>query len=70
MLYYQVTSKQSTCSKYNLTYTLGADDLKGKLLQQRTLGKKNGESDILMNLFILARQAEHEMKNGDPIVSS
>ena len=47
----------------------GADDLKGKILQQRATGKKNGESDILMNLFILARQAEHEMKNGDPIVS-
>ena len=53
-----------------MTNTIGVDDLKGKLLQQRTLGKKNGEADILMNLFILARQAEHEMKNGDPIVSS
>ena len=40
------------------------------MLTQRGTRKKAGESDIVMNLFILVRQAEHEMKNGDPNVSS
>ena len=48
---------------------LGAEDLKGKIgLGTRGTGKKTGEADILMGLFILVRQAEHEMKNGDPNV--
>ena len=38
-------------------------------MKQRGTGKKAGESDVLMSLFILVRQAEHEMKNGDPNVS-
>ena len=52
-------------------FWIGADDLKGKILQHRGgPGRKAGEADILMNLFILVRQAEHEMKNGDPNVCS
>lgn len=49
---------------------LGAEDLKGKILKHRGTRKKTfrQESDILMGLFILVRQAEHEMKNGDPNV--
>jgi hypothetical protein len=40
------------------------------MLTGRGTKKKVGESDIVMNLFILVRQAEHEMKNGDPNVST
>ena len=39
------------------------------MLTQRGTRKKEGESDIVMNLFLLVLQAEHEMKNGDPNVS-
>ena len=45
------------------------EDLKGHILKHRGTTKKTAESTILMNLFILVRQAEHEMKNGDPNVS-
>ena len=56
--------------KHNYIHFEGADDLKGKFLQHcGEPGKKVVESDILMNLFILIKQAKHEMKNGDPNVS-
>ena len=46
------------------------DELKRQMLSRNATRKKTGESDIVMNVFILVRQAEHEMKNGDPNVSS
>ena len=68
MYSHQISTFFSTTS---YCFLKGADDLKGKILQHRGgPGRKAGESDILMNLFILVRQAEHEMKNGDPNVCS
>ena len=47
----------------------GVEDLKGHILKRRgSKTKKTGESAILMGLFILVRQAEHEIKNGNPSV--